>query len=321
MSDTVNQAMEPTGNPAPEASIEDRILGVMEGSSEPEAPEQESQEVEQEQPEEAPEEEGQAEEAKQELAEVEVDGEIWQVPPAIKAKLDMANDYTRKTMEVANQRKEVEAQKQSIEQERKNFQQQVQLNQQDLQIRAKLEAVDMQIAQYGAIDWNQLTEQDPVRALQLERAYRELKDSRNGLIQEGLQLREQFQIAQQQNQAKAIQENLNVLTRDIPEWNADYYQALMTYVVNDYGFTPQEAGEAIDARAWKLAHKAYQYDKLMATKPQALNKVSVAPKVVKAGAPQPKQNSTEVLKKIVKTSTDKTTKNNAIQRLLEAKFK
>ena len=319
MAETNPQAEVISTEPQAEVTMEDRILNAMgEGTQEaeitPEAPQEADTEADtdsQEQP----------ETAEPEYVERDINGTIYQLPPEITEFIDKGIDATKKWSEAAELKRSAEAEKQSIEAERMAFQQQVQIQQQNFQLHAEVASIDGQIAQYANIDWNALQDNDPIQAIKLDRGLRELKETRNELVQKAIAQQQEIAQVQQQNMAKSVEENVNILKRDIPSWNGELYNNLLAYVVKDYGYTPQEAANAVDARAWKLAYKAYQYDQLVASKPTTLNKVAIAPKIVKQGAQQPNQSNEQVLRKIIKTSTNKNAKNDAIQRLLEAKLK
>lgn len=321
-----NQPVGSTDSPQAEVrSIEDRLLDAMgetpeqEEEAQEEVTESETEEV----TEDSTEEEEQPEEAESEdddLEELEINGEVWQVPKALKDGYMKDKDYRHKTQEVAEERKALQEQRLSYEQERQAFQQQVEAQKQNFEIHAKIAGLDQQIAQYQNIDWHQLGQQDPAKANELRWALSELKDSRNGLVQQAIYSQEQMTQAQEAARSKAIQENMAKLQQDIPDWNNELYGNLMQYAVSELGFPEQMVSNEIDARTWKMAYKAYQYDKLMASKPTVKNKVSTAPKIIKTSAKQPQQTTTQTLRKVIKTSKDKGVKNAAIQKLLEERF-
>jgi hypothetical protein len=320
MAETNPQAEVVTTEPQAEVSIEDRILNAM-GENTEETPQTEAP-VEQETETEAVEDsQEQPAEAEPEYVERDIQGNVYQLPPELIEIVDKGLDATRKWGEAAELKRSAEAEKQAIAAEKQAFQQQVQAQQQNFQLHAEVAAIDGQIAQYANIDWARLEDDDPLQAMKLDRSLRELKETRNDLVQKAIVQQQELAQAQQLNTAKSVEENVAILKRDIPNWNGELYNSLLEYVVKDFGYTPQEAATAVDARAWKLAHKAYQYDQLVKSKPTALNKVSIAPKIIKQGAQQPSQSNEQVLRKIIKTSTDRNAKNTAIQRLLEAKLK
>lgn len=308
--ETTNPQAEAPANPQAEVSMEDRILNAM-GEGEPE--DQATEEVPEDSVEDS--EEQPEEEQPEGLIEVEVDGEVWQVPPGLKAKIDMANDYTRKTQEVAAERKTVEEQRNLVEQERQAFQNQVYAQQQNFQIHAQLAAIDQQIAQFQQVNWEQLVDSDPVEAMKLDRNFRGLKDARNELVQQAIAHQTQLQQMQQVEFAQLLQRGMEELPKRIPGWGEEKRTEILNYGLNT-GFSKDELNSIIDPRHVEVLHKAMQFDKLMASKPGIKNKVAVAGKVIKAGAAQPKQSGKDVLRKVIKSSTSRESKHAAIQQYL-----
>ena len=325
MAETNQQMEAPEATPQAEVSIEDRLLDAMGESPEQEEveqeePEQEEAEESEDEPDEESEEEEPEDEESEDLEEIEIDGEVWQVPKGLKDGYLRQQDYTQKTQEVANERKAVQSEREAIEAERQSFTNQVQAQQQNFQVHAQIASVDQQIAQYQNVDWQQLGQADPAKANELRWQLSELKDNRNQLVQTAIQSQEQLTQQQEQMRQQAIQENVQQLQQRIPEWNEQMYAELMQYAVSEYGYPEQLVANEIDARTWHMAHKAWKYDQLMASKPNVKNKVSAAPKRVKTGAKQPNQTTAQSLRKVVKTSKDKGVKNAAIQKILESKL-
>jgi hypothetical protein len=191
-------------------------------------------------------------------------------------------DYTRKTQEVAEQRKQVE-------QAHAQLQQAAQLQQQSLAEYAQLVALDNQLQSYNNVDWNSLYEQDPAEFVRAKEAVRDLKDTRQGLAQQ-ITAQQQAQY-EQQNQVRlqAIQEGQKVLAREIPQWNTELATTLNRFAVEKFGFTPEEVNQVIDPRVVKLLHKAYLHDKQVSNKPIADKRVANLPKISKPGSTQKQQ--------------------------------
>ena len=308
-------------NPQPELSIEDRILNAMgEDGSIPEF-QDEPVEIQEEAPEETPEADATEEPSEDEdYVELELDGDIYQVPKKLQEGYLRQQDYTRKTQEVAAERQQVQEQRQAIEAERQAFQNQVQAQQQNFQLYAQVASIDNQIAQYERIDWQQLIDSDPVEAVKLDRTLRDLKESRNYLLQESAQQQQQIQQYQAQQYSQLLEQGKAELAKAIPDWSAEKAKAISNFSMETYGFTQEEIKSVLDPRHVRVLNDAMKYRELMASKPEVTKKVSTAPKIVKSGAQQPKQSNADVLRKIAKTSTDKSARNNAIQRLLEGKL-
>lgn len=288
-------------------SIEDRMLALVEPELEQEQQDPAPQENEEEAPEaeetDTPEEEqveAEAEEAEPELVEIEVDGASYKVPEALKDKIMLQADYTRKTQEVAEQRKQVETAQLQL-------QQAVQLQHQSLAEYAQLMALDNQLQQYQTVDWNGLYDSDPAEFVRLKEARRDLIDTRAGLATQITSKQQQQFTEQQQMRAQAIEEGAKIVAKEIPNWNTELARTLNTFAVEKFGFTPEEVGQVIDPRVVKLLHKAYLYDKQQSNKPLTDKRVANLPKVSKPGGTQQKtvaqSRETEARKALKKTGS------------------
>lgn len=264
-------------------SIEDRLANLLDPQEEQEqetAPQENEEEATDEAEESTPEEE-QAdeaeEEAESELVEIEVDGESYKVPEALKDKIMLQADYTRKTQEVAEQRK-------AVEQAQAQLQIQAQLQQESLQEYARLSALGETLQQYNNIDWNALYDSDPVEFVRLKEARRDLIDQYQGLNSQ-ISAKKQEQLQQQQQiTLKAVEEGRKVLEREIPNWNTELAKTLNTFAIEKFGFTPNEVNSVTDPRVVKLLHAAYQHSKQISNKPITDKRVANLPKVSKPGS-------------------------------------
>lgn len=209
----------------------------------------------------------------EEFREVERNGRKYRIPAALEGELMMQADYTRKTQEVAQTRKELESQAAAIEQHRQMLAQQAEMHQANIQEVAKLVNLNDQLAQYDQVDWQALEAEDPFRAQAAWREFQQLERARNNLAGELHQKQQQAQQdqhrrtleAQQASQAeiaKRAEETMRVLTSKVPGWNEKVATEVSTYAQNVGGYTPQELFNAVgDPRAFVLLHKAMQYDK------------------------------------------------------------
>jgi hypothetical protein len=149
------------------------------------------------------------------LEEIEHEGKKYAVPPELKDALLRQADYTRKTQELAQQRQQSEAefaeQRSRIEAERAN-----------IQAAGRLTAIDDRLAQYQGVDWQQLSQTDPVRAQQEFFAFQQLKDARAGLQSQVMQ--HESQRAMQE--AQALQQASEALSREIKGWSPDMAKSL-----------------------------------------------------------------------------------------------
>lgn len=223
-------------------------------------------------------------------------------------------DYTKKTQEVAEQRKALEEYAQTVKVQEEVFMQQVQLQNALIGDVAELTAVDKQLAQFNDVNWQELSDNDFVEAQKLFFTFNQLQQKRSTLATELETKAQQVQ----QNQAKRMQEQIErgkeILAKEIPNWSRETTQELIT-IGKDYGFTDDELGTIIDPRHVKVLHDAMQWRKLQKNS-VVKNKVSQAKPVVKPGAKDTKQEATSA-KRQVRDALRKTGKSDLAQKLIE----
>ena len=262
-----------------EVAAEERLLAAMGEDDEP----QEDADIEPEDGEDR-EPEGESEEPEIEYLELVVNGE--QVKKSKAEVLELAQkgeDYTRKTQQLAEERRVVQAQMQAA-------QQQLQMQSAVANLVAEAKAVEGQLAQYRDIDWNALVESDPVQAMKLDRQHRELQAYYQGKVNDIQQTAKQVQSQQDQMKQETLTRERQALIQSVPDWSdkakfeADSAD-IRGFLANS-GFNADEIGSLVDHRHVVVARKAMLYDKLMAGKPAVAKKVAEAPKPVKSTAPQ-----------------------------------
>lgn len=154
-----------------------------------------------------------------EFEEVEHEGKKYSVPAELKAALLRQADYTRKTQELATQREqsqaEIAAQRARIDAERAN-----------IQAVARLTALDDRLQQYQQVNWQQLSQEDPVRAQQEFFQFQQLKDAKQGFLSQIQQHEHQRAMQEQQETAKSLQQANEVLGREIKNWSPEYAKSL-----------------------------------------------------------------------------------------------
>lgn len=197
--------------------------------------------------------------------EVEYEGEKYKVPAKLKDALLRQSDYTRKTQEVAEIRRQAEAEKQQIAQEREF----IQHNLKDV---ATVTALDQQIAQYQGVNWDQLMESEPVQAMKLERQLRNLQSQREQAAAAVTQRQAHFVQVQQQEAARQLQEGQRVLQREIPGWNESLARELVDYGLKR-GYEPEVLQNIRNPQFVIDLHNSYQFTKLR-------EKATQKPKVV-----------------------------------------
>ena len=292
---TVNQA----------ASAFEGLMNTPANSQEQLAGEQEAEQAEAQeaepQTEEVETEEGEAEEQEETEVEEEELPQTFKVKAAGEEKdvtLDdlikgyqLGADYTKKTTEVAEQRKVVEAERKAIEEAkyaRDTYAQRLQAIEQFI------------VSQAPNEDLTYLKENDPIGYAVKVAELSEKKEQLNAIRAE------QYRIAemQQSENARAMQERVaqeaQKLTQVLPEFSDPAKGENLRSEIRNYGkslgFTDAELSSVYDSRHVVALHKAMMYDKLQKSKPAVTKKVSEAPKMLKAGS-STGNNNTETIKK------------------------
>ena len=168
----------------------------------------------------------------------------------LKAERLMQADYTRKTQEVAEERKRSEYERQVFETEK-------QVHMQNLQEVATMRAIEMQLQSFGQVNWQQLADQDPVQAMKLDHQMRALQSQREQLRASVAQRHEQFTQAQQQEAARQLAEGQKVLQRDIPGWGPQLASKLSAFALAN-GYTEREVAAIRSPAMVRSLYREYQ---------------------------------------------------------------
>lgn len=190
--------------------------------------------------------------------EVDYEGEKYKLPKKLKDALLRQQDYTQKTQAVAEQRKAIEAQAEQVKQR-------AEMSQRYVAEYAEVLSIDKELAKYANLNWDQLTDADPVQAMKLDRQARELQQRRNEVVSSVTQKQQAYVHETQRETEKRLSEGRAVLEREIKGWTPDTAKALSSFG-KEQGFTEQELAQVNDPRTVKLLHKAWQYDQLMKAK-------------------------------------------------------
>jgi hypothetical protein len=194
----------------------------------------------------------------------------------LKAQRLMRADYTRKTQELAQQRKELEQKNnQSIENERKQY-----LSTLQTLHKAVINAAAPELQN---VNWSTLATENPAEYVRLSNRAREVQASIAAIQQEHDRVY-QSQNADREKQRQSVIEEAKVKIKEaIPDWNDALYQKVMNTAVK-YGYTQQEAAQLYDPKVITLLHKLSLSESVSEQKPIIEKKLVLAPKVVKPGA-------------------------------------
>lgn len=204
---------------------------------------------------------------------VKIDGKDVEVPLSeLKNGYQRQADYTRKTMEVSEQRKAAEAEKAQAHQERQAYAANLQ------RMQAQLEGA---LQEQQKTNWEELLQSDPVEYLKQQHQ----AQARQAQLSQVYAEQQRISALQQAEQAQARQAYLaqqqEELLAKLPEWkDAQKAQAEKT-ALRDYllesGYDRQTVETITDAKAVLLARKAMLYDQMVAKASAAAKKVSTLP--------------------------------------------
>lgn len=259
----------------------------------------EDEEAEDDEPDaEADEEEDSDEEQTAEVVKLKVNGEeVEKSLDEVVALAQQGLDYTQKTQQVAEQRKELEALQEQLNGATKQFQEQQQLNSMLIEDVAKITALDQQLAQYQNVDWQQLSDSDFVEAQKLFFQYNQLQQQRTDAVSQFESKRQEALTKQQQLVADQVRKGKEQLAKEIPNWSQQTTQEVIS-TGKEYGFTDAELNSIIDPRHVKVLHDAMQWRKLKSKDSVTKKKVASAKPVVKPGSKDQKQVATASAKKM-----------------------
>ena len=278
-----------------------------------------TEEVESEEATEEPDEEVEEEEQSQDevpaILKLKVNGEDVEKPlDEVVALAQQGLDYTQKTQQVAEQRKELEAYAESIKAQEQAFQEQMQLNNVLIEDVAKITSLDQQLNQYANVNWQQLSDNDFVEAQKLFFTYNQLQQERSQLVSQFEAKKQQVVQKQTQLMSEKIAKGKEILAKEIPNWSPETNQALLS-TGKDYGFSDAELNSIVDPRHVKVLHDAMQWRKLQQNS-TVKKKVSSAKPVVKPGSKDTKAEANSN-HRTLREQLRKTGKSDAAQKLIE----
>jgi len=201
---------------------------------------------------------------------IKVDGEDTQVTlEELQNGYSRQRDYTRKTQELAEQRKAIEAQQQEVSQKDAIYSQL--LPRMEATLKGELE---------NEPDWNALYEADPIAYVREKDVWNEKKQKLQAVQAEAQRVQQESQVEQQKKLQQFVEYGNQQLLDQIPEWQDNEVASKEKMAIRDYGvsvlgYTPQEMDSVYDYRvllglrnAW-LQHKTQQATKVKPTEKKA----------------------------------------------------
>jgi hypothetical protein len=198
-------------------------------------------------------------------------------------------DYTRKTQQIAEVRKQTEAELHEVRAEREQY----------AQLLGALQAQVQQAAQ-PQVDWDRLYQEDPIEWVRQRELVRENQEKAAAIQSEQQRLNQLSQQEQAQHRQMLLAQEQEALVAAIPEWKdskkAQAEKAMLVQFGQKVGFTPDELKSVIDHRAVVMLRKAALYDQMMSKRGQIKPVTNNGPRPAKPGAAGRVSSNTEAMR-------------------------
>ena len=221
---------------------------------------------------------------------VKVDGKEVEVTlDELQKGYSRTQDYTRKTQQIAEARKQTEAELQAVRAEREQY----------AQLLSALESQVQQVAQPN-IDWDRLYQEDPIEWVRQREVMRDNQEKAAAIQSEKQRLSQLSQQEQAQFMQHKLQHEQEALLAAIPDWKdakkAQAEKALLVEFGQKIGFTPDELKGVVDHRAVLMLRKAALYDQMMSKRGNIKPVTNNGPRPAKPGAAGRVSNTTEAVR-------------------------
>lgn len=221
---------------------------------------------------------------------VKVDGKEVEVTlDELQKGYSRTQDYTRKTQQIAEARKQTDAELQAVRAEREQY----------AQLLSALESQVQQVAQPN-IDWDRLYQEDPIEWVRQREVMRDNQEKAAAIQSEKQRLAQLSQQEQAQFMQQKLQHEQEALLAAIPDWKdpkkAQAEKALLVEFGQKIGFTPDELNGVVDHRAVLMLRKAALYDQMMSKRGNIKPVTNNGPRPAKPGAAGRVSNSTEAVR-------------------------
>ena len=251
------------------------------------------------------------------LAELDWDGQKFQVPAVLKDAFMRNEDYTRKTQELAESRKSVDLIQQLAQQTQLDrvFSESIAAEQQELGI------IDAYLAQATKLDWTQMTSEQMLRTkIEVD----SIKERRQGLKEAIAEKRSKFDTDLKAKIGELRKNAWDMAIKKIGASSEEAQKAVAEYGLSK-GLTEAElANVLLDPRSAEILWEAAQFKKIKAGTQQASERATKAPPALKPGAASERMPQNVAAKlnfnKAMKGATTSAQKANVIEQRLAGMF-
>ena len=261
--------------------------------SQPEEEDESFEEEEEEESEEEDESEPADEEDDEELYAVTVDGEEVGVSlDELMKGYSRQSDYTKKTQQVAEDRREMESLQERYNSEVAQIQ--AERNQYVEMLGNIIQQSSGELEKFTNVDWQSLKENDPIEYVTKREEYREAQEKIQGVQQQQAQAQRAQQVEMGRAREAMVSEERGKLIEALPdmgnsETRPTRVKEIQTYALGQ-GFTQEELDGLIDHRSVVVLDKARKYDEMQKANPKA-KKLKNKPRVVRPGSGTTKKDS------------------------------
>ena len=200
-------------------------------------------------------------------------------------------DYTRKTQELAQQRKTVEEQQSEVAKNEAIYK----------ELLPKMEAA-LSESLGDEPNWETLYSNDPIGYVRERDLWNEKQQKLQAVQAEQTRLQEEDQVKQQEQIQKYMQYGEKQILNHVPEWKDKTIQqeeklAIRDHAINDLGFTAEEINQVYDYRLLLGLRNSWMQNKTQkAVKKKPTQKASARNRVAKPGSVSRKKTSTPLKK-------------------------
>ena len=226
------------------------------------------------------------------LYSVKVNGEDVEVTiDELQSSYSRQADYTRKTQELAQQRKAVEEQQSEVAKNEAIYK----------ELLPKMEAA-LSESLGTEPDWETLYSNDPIGYVRERDLWNEKQQKLQAVQAEQTRLQEEEQVKQQEQIQKYMQYGEKQILNHVPEWKDKTIQqeeklAIRDHAINDLGFTAEEINQVYDYRLLLGLRNSWMQNKTQkAVKKKPTQKASARNRVAKPGSVSRKKTSTPLKK-------------------------
>lgn len=223
---------------------------------------------------------------------VKVNGEDVEVTiDELQSSYSRQADYTRKTQELAQQRKTVEEQQSEVAKNEAIYK----------ELLPKMEAA-LSESLGDEPDWETLYSNDPIGYVRERDLWNEKQQKLQAVQAEQTRLQEEDQVKQQEQIQKYMQYGEKQILNHVPEWKDKTIQqeeklAIRDHAINDLGFTAEEINQVYDYRLLMGLRNSWMQNKTQkAVKKKPTQKASARNRVAKPGSVSRKKTSTPLKK-------------------------